>query len=62
MNEGFYSTSDLCERYGVTSRTLENWRKTRGFPTALMLGGKGSKNRYDVEDVKKWELEQKAAA
>ncbi|MBU0564878.1 MAG: hypothetical protein KJ945_02260 [Gammaproteobacteria bacterium] len=50
----FISTSELCERYGKTSRTLARWPETRGFPKPA-ISHNGSENLYLLEDVETWE-------
>ena len=46
---------DLADRWGMSERTLENWRwKGRG-PRFLKIGGRVS---YRIEDVEAFEEEQ----
>ncbi len=55
------STSELRERYGRSTRTLNHWQREKGFPAPIMRGGHGSESRWRVRDVIAWE-EKRAAA
>ncbi|OCX57143.1 hypothetical protein BFM99_13825 [Stutzerimonas stutzeri] len=50
----FISTSELCQRYGKTPRTIARWPSTRGFPKPA-ISHSGSENLYLLEDVEAWE-------
>ena len=50
----FISTSELCERYGKSSRTLSRWPVTRGFPKPA-IAHQGSENLFMVSEVEAWE-------
>lgn len=60
--EGTYvTTSELCERYGRSARTINRWQSTLGFPKPIISGGNGSESRWRESDVLAWE-EKRAAA
>ena len=61
MLKEFFKTSELCDRYSVTSRTIDNWRKVRDFPNPVWKVS-GSGNRYLRLDVLEWEDGQMAGA
>jgi len=54
--EGYYSTKDLCDRFRVSSRTLERWRlrEENPFP-APTYNQRGAKNLWAKETVWGWE-------
>jgi predicted DNA-binding transcriptional regulator AlpA len=60
-HEHYPSTSELCQRYGVSSRTLYNWQRNRGFPRPLNKGGHGVESRWRESDIRAWEDRQVAA-
>lgn len=51
----YMTTSDLCERYGRSVRTLTRWQETRGFPQPMIQGGGGTEHRWLAQDVMEWE-------
>lgn len=57
----YWSSAYLCERYGISRGTLLRWTKTRGFPTATLLGGSGSHSRWHSDDVLAWEAQIRKA-
>lgn len=61
MSEQYVSTSQLCERYGRSSRTINRWQTTMGFPKPIISGGNGSESRWRESDILAWE-EKRAAA
>jgi len=56
------STSQLRERYGRSTRTLNYWQREKGFPAPILRGGHGSESRWRTEDVKAWEARQSQCA
>lgn len=48
----FISSADILRRYGITRKTLSNWRKLRGFPNPVGLTRKGY---YKLSEVQNWE-------
>ncbi|MBC7198067.1 MAG: hypothetical protein H5U32_02345 [Pseudomonas balearica] len=50
----FISTSELCQRYDKSSRTISRWPVTRGFPKPA-IANNGSENLYLMEEVEAWE-------
>lgn len=61
MIQPYLSTSDLCSRYGRTSKTLSRWQRSRGFPRPIVPGGHGAEARWRESDIKAWEDRQAAA-
>ncbi|WP_430750707.1 helix-turn-helix transcriptional regulator [Halomonas campaniensis] len=55
MQHQYVSTSQLCERYGRSSRTIYRWQRTIGFPKPLIPGGNGSESRWRESDIQAWE-------
>lgn len=51
----YMKTSELCERYGRSVRTLIRWQETRGFPQPMIQGGGGTEHRWLAQDVMEWE-------
>lgn len=47
------SKKDLAMRWGITQRTLENWRSAGTGPKWIILGT--NRVRYRIEDVKEFE-------
>ncbi len=54
----YTSTSELCDRYGRSARTLHRWQHTRGFPRPIAKAGNGSECRWRESDIKQWEDDQ----
>lgn len=52
----YVSTSQLCDRYHRSSRTLSRWPETKGFPRPVMQST-GAENLWLLSDVEKWEAE-----
>lgn len=53
MNEGYFSTEQLCKRYGnISKRTLLYWRQVRGFPMPAFTARVALYSRESVAD---WE-------
>ncbi len=50
----YVSTSELCDRYRRSSRTLARWPETKGFPRPV-LQSVGAENLWLLADVEKWE-------
>jgi len=48
----FLNQNELAERWGMSPRTLENWRSTGKGPAYVKIGGQV---RYKFEDIKKLE-------
>jgi len=57
MTAGFFNTTQLCHRYSVSVRTLENWRKKRGFPKPAITSN-GAQNLYTLASIESWEAKQ----
>ena len=51
----FLNQNELASRWGMSPRTLENWRSTGKGPAYVKIGGQV---RYKFEDIKK--LEEKS--
>lgn len=62
MQEQYVSTSQLCERYGRSARTLHRWKKECGFPSPVVVGSHGSQSRWRESDIKAWEDRQQRVA
>lgn len=64
MPERYFSTNELCQRYGgVTKRCILKWRDEKGFPQPVFSGRIAL---YSADDVFEWEkknfnLNKKAA-
>ncbi|MDY7116549.1 hypothetical protein RAN53_09320 [Halomonas sp. SSL-5] len=56
------STSELCERYGRSTRTLNRWQHEEGFPKPVIAGGHGAESRWREQDIKAWEDRRTQAA
>lgn len=54
MIKGFLSTSDLCERYKISSRTIPRWFKSKNFPLPKIRGC-GVHNKWSIDDIEAWE-------
>ena len=54
-NKIFYNQEELAERWGMSPRTLENWRAKGEGPTYIKIGGQV---RYKYESIKKYEESQ----
>lgn len=50
--EGFISTSEVAQLFGVTPRTMSNWANKGYGPKRYMFTPRCA--RYKVEDVKQW--------
>ena len=48
----FLNQNELASRWGMSPRTLENWRSTGKGPAYVKIGGQV---RYKFEDIKKLE-------
>ena len=48
----FLNQNELAERWGMSPRTLENWRSHGKGPSYVKLGGQV---RYKFEEIKKLE-------
>lgn len=46
------TTPEVCERYGITRRTVNRWQNDHGFPQPFTFG------RYFVADVERWDQER----
>ncbi|WP_299231628.1 helix-turn-helix domain-containing protein [uncultured Halomonas sp.] len=55
------STSELCERYGRSTRTLHRWQQNGDFPRPVIQGGHGAESRWRESDIKAWEDRRQAA-
>lgn len=55
-SSGYYSTKDLTDRYSIKPRTLYDWKKRDGFPTAVLFG------RYCKDQVHEWEQRMRRVA
>jgi len=55
QTETYVSTSQLCQRYGRTTRTLNRWQSSLGFPKPLIPGGHGAESRWRESDIRAWE-------
>ena len=53
MRENMLSGRELCDRLGVTWRTIYNWRE-RGMPYIRLQGGVKPPIRYDLKAVRSW--------
>ena len=62
MQDDMISTSQLCERYGRSARTLHRWQREIGFPRPVIAGGHGAEARWRTSDVKAWEDRRSQAA
>lgn len=51
--ENFLTTGDILDRYDITKKTLQSWRRLRGFPEPVRLV---QKNYYSFPEVRKWEV------
>ncbi|MGM0783843.1 MAG: helix-turn-helix transcriptional regulator [Pseudomonadota bacterium] len=56
------STSELCERYGRSVRTINRWQHQDDFPEPVIRGGHGSESRWREADIKAWEARRSQAA
>ncbi|MFG6159684.1 helix-turn-helix transcriptional regulator [Halomonas sp. 1390] len=56
------STSELCKRYGRSTRTLHRWQREMGFPKPVIAGGHGAESRWRESDVRAWEARRSQAA
>lgn len=62
MNDSDVLTpAQLAKRWGVTPRTLRNWRASGKGPKWFHPGGSGNIIRYRIEDVIAHENEQAEA-
>jgi predicted DNA-binding transcriptional regulator AlpA len=52
----YLTIDDLAERYGISKKTVYDWRYRGVGPASVKLGG----IRFHVDDVKRWEEEQAA--
>lgn len=61
MNEPETLTPDaLAQRWGMDPKTLGNWRVKKHGPAYIKLGrGRGSKIIYRLDDVRRWEMQQR---
>ena len=50
----YLTIDDLAERYGISKKTVYDWRYRGYGPASVKLGG----IRYHVDDVRRWEDEQ----
>jgi hypothetical protein len=57
LAQKFISTSELCARYRISSRTLARWRTSRTYPEPA-LSTVGAEHLYLMEDVEAWEDNQ----
>lgn len=55
MTHQYVSTSELCNRYARSPRTLNRWQKVLGFPKPIIPGGHGAESRWRESDIKSWE-------
>lgn len=55
-DSGFLSARQIMARYDISRRTVNHWRKTRGFPDPVVASN-GSKSLYSKEAVLQWERE-----
>lgn len=58
----YWSTEDLCRRYGRSRTTLLRWQSSKGFPKPVIRGGHGALSRWNPEQIKQWEEAQQQAA
>lgn len=60
MSSGYYSTNQLCKRYGdISKRTLLHWRQTENFPMPAFTKRVAF---YDIDEVHAWENKQRKAS
>jgi len=53
---GYYTSTDLTERFKITKMTLSRWIKRENNPLPKpRLCGAGSSNRWAIEDIEEWE-------
>lgn len=50
----YMSTSEICDRFRKSSRTIARWQEVRGFPKPAMRS-MGSENLYLRSQVEAWE-------
>lgn len=53
----FADIARVCELLGVRPRTVQGWRKTRGFPEPMSLGHRTK--RWDLDEVRAWARAQR---
>lgn len=51
----YWASGDLCERFGISRRTLNRWTQVKDFPAPALPGGYGSQSRWHADDVLEWE-------
>ncbi|GLX85097.1 hypothetical protein tloyanaT_13490 [Thalassotalea loyana] len=51
LDKPILKTNDITNYFGISTRTLDRWRKEKGFPNPIM---KGSPNIYRREEVERW--------
>lgn len=56
----YIATSELCERYRRSSRTIARWPSTRGFPKPAFQSV-GAENLWLLADVERWESKNMAS-
>ena len=49
--EHYYSVREICGLLGISSSTLYDWIKTRGFPQGQLIG---TMRRFDFTQVRAW--------
>lgn len=53
---GYWTTTDLMERYKVSKRTLTRWMERKDNPLpAPRFKANGSKNRWSIDSLVEWE-------
>lgn len=57
MKEDLITVGQLLERYNITKKTLNVWRKTKGFPDPIPAGRK----QWRLDVVNAWETKSQAA-
>jgi len=62
MQDKLISTSELCERYGRSARTIHRWQQEMNFPKPVVAGGHGAESRWRESDIKTWEDRRSQAA
>lgn len=57
-------TSELCERYGRSTRNLHRWQQDKdiAFPKPVIPGGHGAEARWRESDIRDWENRRQQAA
>jgi predicted DNA-binding transcriptional regulator AlpA len=62
MTESFYTPKDLARRWGISTRTLDRWRRVGRGPKYLKLGWLVAYRKSDVAEYEEQQTREPSAS